>query len=380
MADFVAVIRKAVDGLTNNTSENRAKVYDKARGAVVRQLENMIPRPPDEMVQRQLLKLDVAMAEVEATYPGSTDTIALPASTETDDNEELDKPYLPRPVPGLNFGVDPTEAVISIRRSSTASDADLSEIGGLRSVLIDAVDELIRCTTGSNAFVQIERTARQYKEALLTPDGEMLVDLCYAHGIRLENTAAQIRKQIKEEDFPDFGMPVAEALDSVIGLHGPTVMSTALGRELVAKGHAYRIDDEKEEKYRESALLLWRGERTDNSFIQSESLEQVIGVNADNNSGVHPTQSAALAHSTNNNLLVSIAKTALYFSTASVLSKGVQDSGIGFEASQNFSILINNCATFFLSNKETLQVLAMAAGSELSWVTSYINWMTKRAR
>jgi hypothetical protein len=65
MADFVAVIRRAVDGLTENTPELRARVYEKARGAVVRQLENMKPRPPEAMFQRQIDKLDAAIRQVE---------------------------------------------------------------------------------------------------------------------------------------------------------------------------------------------------------------------------------------------------------------------------------------------------------------------------
>jgi hypothetical protein len=68
MADFIAVIRRAVDGLSNNTPEMRARVYEKARAAVVRQLENMSPRPPEHMLQRQLDKLDAAILEVEAEH------------------------------------------------------------------------------------------------------------------------------------------------------------------------------------------------------------------------------------------------------------------------------------------------------------------------
>ena len=68
MADFVAVIRRAVDGLTDNNPEMRVKVYDKARGAVRRQLEAMNPRPPEEMLQRQLDKLESAIVEVEAEH------------------------------------------------------------------------------------------------------------------------------------------------------------------------------------------------------------------------------------------------------------------------------------------------------------------------
>ncbi len=68
MADFIAVIRRAVDGLAENTPEMRAKVYERARGAVQRQLENMKPRPPEAMLQRQLDKLDAAIREVEAEH------------------------------------------------------------------------------------------------------------------------------------------------------------------------------------------------------------------------------------------------------------------------------------------------------------------------
>lgn len=68
MADFVAVIRRAVDGLSENTPEMRVKVYERARGAVQRQLENMKPRPPEQMLQRQLDKLEAAIQEVESEH------------------------------------------------------------------------------------------------------------------------------------------------------------------------------------------------------------------------------------------------------------------------------------------------------------------------
>ncbi|MGN6549791.1 MAG: hypothetical protein ACTHJ3_07850 [Pararhizobium sp.] len=68
MADFVAVIRRAVDGLSENTPDNRERVYEKARSAVRRQLETMSPRPSDELVRRQLDKLETAIGEVESEH------------------------------------------------------------------------------------------------------------------------------------------------------------------------------------------------------------------------------------------------------------------------------------------------------------------------
>ncbi|WP_331372121.1 hypothetical protein [Sinorhizobium chiapasense] len=79
MADFVAVIRRTVDGLSENTPEMRGKVYEKARSAVRRQLENMSPRPSDDMINRQLNKLEQAIGEVESEHAE-----ALAAVEETD--------------------------------------------------------------------------------------------------------------------------------------------------------------------------------------------------------------------------------------------------------------------------------------------------------
>ncbi len=82
MADFVAVIRRAVDGLAKNTPEMREKVYDKARGAVRRQLENMKPAPPETMIHRQMDKLEAAILSVEAEHAEALpaeEAVAAPA-------------------------------------------------------------------------------------------------------------------------------------------------------------------------------------------------------------------------------------------------------------------------------------------------------------
>ncbi|MBB3654924.1 hypothetical protein FHX15_000123 [Rhizobium sp. BK650] len=79
MADFIAVIRRAVDGLSENTPEMRVKVYERARGAVQRQLENMKPRPPEAMLQRQLDKLEAAIREVESEHAEAGDIEELVA-------------------------------------------------------------------------------------------------------------------------------------------------------------------------------------------------------------------------------------------------------------------------------------------------------------
>ncbi|MDA4847885.1 hypothetical protein [Hoeflea poritis] len=65
MVDFVAVIEKAVDGLSDNTPQMREKVYEKARGAIRRQLDNIDPPVSDAVRDKQLARLEEAILEIE---------------------------------------------------------------------------------------------------------------------------------------------------------------------------------------------------------------------------------------------------------------------------------------------------------------------------
>jgi len=69
MADFVAVLKKTLDGLTDPTPELRQKVYDKARGTIAAKLAAINPPPPQAVVDRQKRALEDAIAAIEQEYP-----------------------------------------------------------------------------------------------------------------------------------------------------------------------------------------------------------------------------------------------------------------------------------------------------------------------
>lgn len=96
MADFIAVIRRAVDGLSDNTPEMRIRVYDRARSAVQRQLDNMKPRPADDVIARQLDKLDEAIATIERELSGAPAAVAAVPEPEPVE-EVVPPPPLPAP-------------------------------------------------------------------------------------------------------------------------------------------------------------------------------------------------------------------------------------------------------------------------------------------
>ena len=70
MADFVAVLKKTIDGLGDNTPAMREKVYQKARTTVAAKLAAINPPPPAAVADRQKRVLEEAIAKVENSYSG----------------------------------------------------------------------------------------------------------------------------------------------------------------------------------------------------------------------------------------------------------------------------------------------------------------------
>lgn len=68
MADFVAVLRKTLDGLNDATPQMREKVYDKARSTIAAKLAAMNPPPPEGVIDRQKRALEDAIVSIEREY------------------------------------------------------------------------------------------------------------------------------------------------------------------------------------------------------------------------------------------------------------------------------------------------------------------------
>lgn len=68
MANLTAVLRKTIDGLPNASPQLRAKVYEKARAAITRQIEAANPPLEEHVVEARYRVLEDAIRETEAHY------------------------------------------------------------------------------------------------------------------------------------------------------------------------------------------------------------------------------------------------------------------------------------------------------------------------
>jgi hypothetical protein len=94
MADYYTVLQRAVAALPENTGAGRRAIYDKARAALVRQLETIQPPLPAAEIAKQRLSLEEAVRRIEADVAR-----AVPPRTAAPPPRREPPPARPEPPP-----------------------------------------------------------------------------------------------------------------------------------------------------------------------------------------------------------------------------------------------------------------------------------------
>ncbi|WP_321341860.1 hypothetical protein [uncultured Cohaesibacter sp.] len=84
MADYYAILKRAVEAVPTQTREQRQTIYDKARKALLAKLQNMDPPLPPADISKQRMALEEAVRAVERDLSGSGMS-AAPAQQAADD-------------------------------------------------------------------------------------------------------------------------------------------------------------------------------------------------------------------------------------------------------------------------------------------------------
>ncbi len=122
MTDFVAILKKTIDGQSVNTAELRARVYARARQTIEQKLNSLTPSPSAEQKARQMKALDDAIETVEQAYAPAAALLPVSGVNQPDPLEafisaaEADNKRPPVPV-------EPVIAVPVTRASAPAAPA-----------------------------------------------------------------------------------------------------------------------------------------------------------------------------------------------------------------------------------------------------------------
>ncbi|MEW7008111.1 hypothetical protein [Lentilitoribacter sp. EG35] len=117
MADFSAVIRRAISGLSTNTPEERGRIYERARATIQRQLDSLPEGMNRTIFETQLEKIENSILEIEQEYADGVSGLST-QNTSFQQNQTTERvPDQPKPLE------EQTSVQSSEPLAGTASDA-----------------------------------------------------------------------------------------------------------------------------------------------------------------------------------------------------------------------------------------------------------------
>jgi hypothetical protein len=132
---------------------------------------------------------------------------------------------------------------------------NIDRLASLQPLLIDAAATLLDGLS-RNEHPHLAKLIAEYAEAVQENIDTIDFSRLFGLGLRLQNAAAAAERQISERLLPPLEDNVREALESLTNLHGPFILSTKEGLELIEIAERYKRRPEAEREIREAALQL----------------------------------------------------------------------------------------------------------------------------
>lgn len=279
-------------------------------------------------------------------------------------------PYIPEQKLGLNFAISDDGKITFADSGLLDEETDTHQIIVMREVLLEALDELIARTARSNSLSHIHGIAEKYREAICVDVSSLSIERLYALGLRLDRVCNSYRTVSGASEFvtPDYA--TMECLDTVIALHGPIVLSTKKGQQLIQLSRDYNYSRETDLVYREKAKIFSETVASNESLFDADVIDAIDTANDGIAIGRYPDRASEVARTTNANVLswtAMIAVGAIVPTAFAASIPGVALITISIET-------INACYLFLVQNNEVIRGLAATGSEELSWLPRLLDW------
>ena len=336
----------------------------------------LIKKREEEIAARSVIIRDHVEAEIR---PRSERMEAETASRRpvVDEPDAQEEPAIPDELPGITWVVDGDagEFMPAYRRSAE-SGAEIADLESQRPFLLECARDLctaIEASSSNSLKMLLLPRAKRYLDAINKHSSLISIDEVYAAGHRLRNAREQIRRDVLNDDMPQTASDIGEAADSVIGLHGPFVLSTRRGRDADARARSHNRTRQQELDYKRNADQF-ADVISRTSFVSEEGKAEVrervdeIGV------GPIPERSTMLAENANTNLLVAASRFVIAnYSSAVILGTGPGQTATAFGVS-----LAGEVAAWLLANQGLLLAMALSCPESLGWLPYFLTWLKSR--
>jgi hypothetical protein len=321
-------------------------------------------------------------ARINALIKSKEDEITVPAELSASTsitfaatgNFTTAAPKFPKELDGPSWDVNHQTGMLSPAfRKSNQTESEIIDMESQRPFLFECAQSLVTAiaTSTSNSVGQLLPAAERYLLSIENNSSLVSIAEVYAAGVRLRNLHDRIRREVENEGMPDVAINIGEAMDSVIGLHGPFILATACGREMNARARDDNRTKSQELAYKAKSLEFAEALKKSNGLVTDGGKNFIVEINSEISTGPHPERSTMLAEASNHNLLVTASSViAVEYSKAVLLDTVAGNAVIGI-GTNNANIAIN----WMIVNASLLFSLAATSPETLYWLPHFLRWL-----
>ncbi|NVO17101.1 MAG: hypothetical protein HXX10_24005 [Rhodoplanes sp.] len=321
-------------------------------------------------------------------------------------------PDIPGQGPGPHFTMAIDGAIIFAPPGSI--DDTGNNVDRIRSLkpLLETACEALQNSLSENEHPSLLKLVCLYGETISSDVEDIDFAKLYGLGLRLQSAAAAAERQIADRLLPSLEDATKEALDSLTSLHGPFILSTKAGLELIELAERYQRRPEADRAMRAATLELGNELERFPDLIDPEAAAFVKEAAEEIDVGNHPERSTTYSVSTTRNVSIvliagatcgalpivggavggvsgiilggiaaligieGLKKSKPFNTVASAITESVNKAGEG-----ELATLLGQKATMFgphlqfvLSHEELLRRLA-GDRIQFRWLHSYLDWL-----
>lgn len=214
-------------------------------------------------------------------------------------NESDTPPIVPEQGPGVRFCINEDGLIDRAPDEPHDPDANEARLNSLKTGLIEACDRLLG-SSGHNALGSVLGVIRAYRGAIDQPLTDIQYTDVWRYGQQLQNRADAATRDVDRMD-PSLEDDQHAALNDLLDLHGPFVLSTAEGRALQAMADRYQATRGQQERQKEEVRALKEAVEESTGLLTDAVKEVIAEVSDELGKGRHPERAAIMAETTNQN-------------------------------------------------------------------------------
>ena len=233
---------------------------------------------------------------------------------------EPDAEPIPPQGPGPHFTLSPDLRIaLAPPAEIDAEGNNLARIRQLLPPIRQAAADLAG-NLNPNIHPELARIVAQYQEALGSESEAVPWGLLFGLGVRLQNAASAAGRDILDRMREPLEDAVQEALDSVLTLHGPLILATKEGRELIEDAERLRLTRDQQAALREDAQTIAHGLKNSPELIEPPAATLVEGAAATIGEDPHPERGTVFGLATVRNITTIIVPAAVLAAAGAVVS------------------------------------------------------------